>query len=57
MGPCETEADAASFAAAGVDRLIVVPWRRSSEAIAALTDFAARFDLSRLTGSLNHVQL
>jgi probable F420-dependent oxidoreductase len=31
------------FAAVGVDRLVVSPWRRSSECLDALRDFAARF--------------
>lgn len=31
-----------AYAAAGVDRLIVVPWQRSSEAVSALETFAAR---------------
>jgi probable F420-dependent oxidoreductase len=37
-----TPEDVAAFAAAGVDRVIVAPWRRSPDAVAALTEFAAR---------------
>ena len=45
MGACETEADAEAFAAVGVDRLIVVPWQRSADAIPGMEAFAARFGL------------
>ncbi len=33
MGTVESEADVDAYAAAGVDRLIFVPWRRSREAV------------------------
>ncbi len=42
-GECATEDDAAAWAAAGVDRLIVTPWRRSAEVLDAMTVFAKRF--------------
>jgi len=42
-GDCRDESDYARWVAAGVDRLIVAPWRRSSEASSALVEFAARF--------------
>jgi probable F420-dependent oxidoreductase len=34
--------DADAFAGAGVDRVIVAPWRKSPEAVAGLTEFAER---------------
>jgi probable F420-dependent oxidoreductase len=42
-GTCGTERDYDAFVAAGVDRLIVAPWRRSSDALESLEAFAARF--------------
>jgi probable F420-dependent oxidoreductase len=42
-GACETEADVSAWEAAGVDRLIVSPWRRSAEALDAMATFASRF--------------
>lgn len=43
MGRCDADADIEAWAAAGVDRLVVVPWQRGSEAIDAMEHFAARF--------------
>jgi hypothetical protein len=40
-----TAAEIAAFAAAGVDRLIVSPWSRSSEAVAGLERFAGQCGL------------
>jgi probable F420-dependent oxidoreductase len=40
MGGCESREDVARWVDAGVDRLIVVPWRRSSEAVDAIRRFA-----------------
>jgi hypothetical protein len=34
--------DVEAYVAAGVDRLVVAPWQRSSEWLAALRDFAGR---------------
>jgi probable F420-dependent oxidoreductase len=46
-GACDTEQDVSDWAAAGVDRLIVSPWQRSKEALAAMETFAGHFiDLS-----------
>jgi probable F420-dependent oxidoreductase len=42
-GPCESPADVDAWTDLGVDRLIVRPWSRSSEATAAMADFARRF--------------
>jgi probable F420-dependent oxidoreductase len=42
-GECTTEDDVAAWAASGVDRLIVSPWRRSAEVLDAMGMFAARF--------------
>ena len=42
-GECATEDDTAAWEAAGVDRLIVSPWRRTAEALDAMASFAARF--------------
>jgi len=42
-GTVESEADLAAYERAGVDRLIVAPWRRSGDAVAALTEFAGRY--------------
>ncbi|MHB8219326.1 MAG: TIGR03619 family F420-dependent LLM class oxidoreductase [Acidimicrobiales bacterium] len=42
-GSCDTAADLAAWEAAGVDRLIVRPWTRSSDAVEAMTRFAAAF--------------
>jgi alkanesulfonate monooxygenase SsuD/methylene tetrahydromethanopterin reductase-like flavin-dependent oxidoreductase (luciferase family) len=41
MGACDGPGDVAAWEAAGVDRLIVVPWRRTSDAVAGLSAFAA----------------
>ncbi|MCX7620739.1 MAG: TIGR03619 family F420-dependent LLM class oxidoreductase [Acidimicrobiales bacterium] len=43
MGQVTAPADVEQWEEAGVDRLIVVPWRRSSEAIDGLRRFAERF--------------
>ncbi len=43
MGEVASDADVAAYEAAGVDRLIVVPWTRSREALAGIESFAARF--------------
>ncbi len=43
MGTVSSEADVEAWEAAGVDRLIVVPWRRSPDAVEAITAFAGRF--------------
>ena len=43
MGQAETPADVERAARAGVDRLIVSPWRRSAEAADGLRAFAATF--------------
>jgi alkanesulfonate monooxygenase SsuD/methylene tetrahydromethanopterin reductase-like flavin-dependent oxidoreductase (luciferase family) len=42
MGRVEGDDDVAAWAEVGVDRLIVVPWRRSSEAIEGMQAFAER---------------
>lgn len=42
MGPCQTADDVAGWEAAGVDRLIVVPWERGREALDAMRGFAQR---------------
>ncbi len=42
-GECTTEDDVVAWEAAGVDRLIVSPWRRSAEVLSAMASFAARF--------------
>ncbi len=42
-GECTSDADVAAWEAAGVDRLIVSPWRRSAEVLDAMASFAARF--------------
>jgi probable F420-dependent oxidoreductase len=42
-GDCASEDDAAAWADAGVDRLIVSPWRRSAEVLDAMAAFAERF--------------
>ena len=41
-GACESRADRLAWERAGVDRLIVSPWRRSAEAVGAITTFAGR---------------
>jgi probable F420-dependent oxidoreductase len=41
MGEARTPSDIDAFAAAGVDRLIITPWRRSREALDAMERFAA----------------
>ncbi len=43
MGACEGDDDVRAWEKAGVDRLIVVPWERSSEAVSGLEGFAERF--------------
>jgi probable F420-dependent oxidoreductase len=40
MGPCESREDVERWEEAGVDRLIVVPWQRSAEAVDGLRRFA-----------------
>jgi probable F420-dependent oxidoreductase len=42
-GTCEDEDELRAWEQAGVDRLVVTPWRRSAEALDALEAFAARF--------------
>ena len=42
-GACDNEEDYSAWQAAGVDRLIVAPWRRSVEAADSLRAFADRF--------------
>jgi hypothetical protein len=37
------EADVERYAAAGVDRVFVKPWRRTSEALESIGRFAERF--------------
>jgi probable F420-dependent oxidoreductase len=43
MGSVESDDDVARWQATGVDRLMVVPWRRSPEAVDAIGSFAERF--------------
>lgn len=47
MGQVRFPEDAQRYEAAGVDRLIVVPWRRSVEAVESLEAFAEKLSLSR----------
>jgi probable F420-dependent oxidoreductase len=49
MGEVTGPDDVARFAAAGVDRLIVTPWRRSREAVESLERLAANLDLPSAT--------
>jgi len=42
-GECTSADDVAAWEAAGVDRLIVSPWKRSRDALPAMESFAARF--------------
>ena len=42
-GDCASPEDVERWAKAGVDRLIVAPWRRSADALDAMADFAERF--------------
>jgi probable F420-dependent oxidoreductase len=42
-GECASEDDVAAWTKAGVDRLIVSPWRRSAEVLESMAAFAARF--------------
>ncbi len=42
-GACENEDDLAAWERAGVDRLVVTPWRRSADVLEGLEAFAARF--------------
>jgi hypothetical protein len=41
-GECASEDDVAAWADAGVDRIIVSPWRRSAEVLHAMEAFATR---------------
>jgi probable F420-dependent oxidoreductase len=41
-GECRGEDDVAAWEAAGVDRLIVSPWRRTAEVLDAMAEFAGR---------------
>jgi probable F420-dependent oxidoreductase len=41
-GECRDEDDITAWEAAGVDRLIVTPWRRTAEVLDAMADFAGR---------------
>ena len=43
MGSVETDDDVAAWEEAGVDRLMVVPWRRSPEAMSSIQSFAETF--------------
>ncbi len=43
MGSVENDEDVARWQAAGVDRLMVVPWRRSPDAVDAIGAFAEKF--------------
>ena len=43
MGSVNTDDDVAAWTEAGVDRLIVVPWTRSPDAIESINTFAKRF--------------
>lgn len=47
LGAVTGDADVDAFAAAGVDRVIVVPWRSSRTAVADLEAFARRFGVDR----------
>jgi probable F420-dependent oxidoreductase len=47
LGEVRDEADVHAFAGAGVDRVIVVPWRSSRTALADLQTFAERFGVGR----------
>jgi probable F420-dependent oxidoreductase len=42
-GECTTPEDVAAWEAAGVDRLIVTPWRRSAEVLDAMEAFSSSF--------------
>ena len=42
-GECASQDDVAAWSDAGVDRLIVSPWRRSAEVLDAMAAFSARF--------------
>ncbi len=42
-GECVTPEDVAAWEAAGVDRLIVTPWRRSAEVLDAMEAFTSSF--------------
>jgi probable F420-dependent oxidoreductase len=42
-GECTSDEDVVAWEKAGVDRLIVSPWRRSKEALEAMGGFASRF--------------
>lgn len=42
-GHCDTPDDVARWSEAGVDRLIVTPWRRAREALDGMREFADRF--------------
>jgi probable F420-dependent oxidoreductase len=50
MGGFSSAAEVERAAAAGVDRLVVAPWRRSAEAEQGLRDFAAAFLATRSGG-------
>ncbi|HEX7443412.1 MAG TPA: LLM class flavin-dependent oxidoreductase, partial [Acidimicrobiales bacterium] len=43
MGTVTDQDDVAAWEAAGVDRLMVVPWARSPDAVAAIETFAEHF--------------
>lgn len=47
MGTIDDDQTLDAWAAAGVDRIIVTPWRRTSEAVDAITALAARLGLAR----------
>jgi hypothetical protein len=42
-GDCASEDDVAAWGEAGVDRVIVSPWRRTAEVLDAMAAFSARF--------------
>lgn len=46
-GECASEDDVVAWEAAGVDRLIVPPWRRTAEVLDAMEAFAGRFIADR----------
>ena len=45
-GPAASDEDVKAYAAAGIDRIIVSPWRKSNEAVEGLRRFAERHAVS-----------